>query len=168
MVVINLDQLSGKNILLTGGCGFIGSEITKQLSEIGTNTTIIDNFSSGKKEYVKNFSNVKIVEGDLQNSQIVSDVVKNQDYVIHLAALPFIPDSYHIPMEFFNVNVNATINLALALIKENSVKRFVHISSSEIYGSAQTVPMKENHPTIPHSTYAVSKLAGERVVYTMH
>tara|TARA_B110000014_G_C20096822_1_gene575014 strand:- start:126 stop:1127 length:1002 start_codon:yes stop_codon:yes gene_type:complete len=164
----NLEQLSGKNVLLTGGCGFIGSEITKQLSEIGSNTTIIDNFSSGKEEYVKNFSNVKIVEGDLQNSQIVTDIVKKQDYVIHLAALPFIPDSYHIPMEFFNVNVNATINLVLALIKENSIKRFVHISSSEIYGSAQTVPMTENHPTIPHSTYAVSKLAGERVVYTMH
>ena len=164
----NLEKLSGKNVLLTGGCGFIGSEITKQLSEIGSNVTIIDNFSSGKEEYVKKFSNVKIVEGDLQNSQIVADAVKNQDYVIHLAALPFIPDSYHIPMEFFNVNVNATINLVLALIKENSVERFVHISSSEIYGSAQTVPMKENHPTIPHSTYAVSKLAGERVVYTMH
>ena len=164
----NLKELYGKNVLLTGGCGFIGSEITKQLSELGSNTTIIDNFSSGKEEYVKNFSNVKIIEGDLQNSQIVADVVKNQDYVIHLAALPFIPDSYHIPMEFFNVNVNATINLVLALIKENSVERFVHISSSEIYGSAQTVPMKENHPTIPHSTYAVSKLAGERVVYTMH
>ena len=164
----NLEKLSGKNVLLTGGCGFIGSEITKQLSELGSNTTIIDNFSSGKEEYVKNFPNVKIVEGDLQNSQIVTDVVKNQDYVIHLAALPFIPDSYHIPMEFFNVNVNATINLVLSLIKENSIERFVHISSSEIYGSAQTVPMKENHPTIPHSTYAVSKLAGERVVYTMH
>jgi nucleoside-diphosphate-sugar epimerase len=163
----NLEELSGKNVLLTGGCGFIGSEITKQLSTIGANTTIIDNLSSGKEEYVKHFSNVKIIQGDLQDPQIVTDVVKKQQYIVHLAALPFIPDSYHIPMEFFNVNVNATINLALCVIKENSAKRFVHISSSEIYGSAQEIPMNENHPTIPHSTYAVSKLAGERVIYTM-
>ncbi len=161
------EQLSGKNILLTGGCGFIGSEITKQLSNLDANVTIIDNLSSGKEEYVRELPNVNIIQGDLQNTQLVSDAVKEQEYVVNLAALPFIPDSYHIPMEFFNVNVNATINLALCIIKEKKTKRFVHISSSEIYGSAQTVPMNENHPTIPHSTYAVSKLAGERVVYTM-
>jgi len=163
----NLEQLSEKNVLLTGGCGFIGSEITNQLSDLGANVIIIDNLSSGKEEYVKDLPNVKIIQGDLQDAQLVSDVVKGQEYVVHLAALPFIPDSYHIPMEFFNVNVNATINLALAVIKENTAKRFAHISSSEIYGSAQTVPMNENHPTIPHSTYAVSKLAGERVIFTM-
>jgi len=162
-----LEQLSEKNVLLTGGCGFIGSEITNQLSDLGANVIIIDNLSSGKEEYVKDLPNVKIIQGDLQDAQLVSDVVKGQEYVVHLAALPFIPDSYHIPMEFFNVNVNATINLALAVIKENTAKRFAHISSSEIYGSAQTVPMNENHPTIPHSTYAVSKLAGERVIFTM-
>ena len=72
------------------------------------------------------------------------------------------------PKKFFDVNVNATINLALAAIKEKKVKRFTHISSSEIYGTAKTIPMDENHVTLPQSTYAVSKLAGERVVFTMH
>ena len=160
--------LKDKEVLLTGGCGFIGSEITKQLSQIGSKITILDNLSSGKEEYIRDFPNVTLIKDDLLNDDIINSVVKNKEYIINLAALPFIPDSYFYPKEFFEVNVNSTISLALAAIKEKKVKRFVHISSSEIYGSARYVPMDERHPTIPQSTYAVSKLAGERVVYTMH
>jgi len=160
--------LKNENVLLTGGCGFIGSEITKQLSQAGARITIIDNLSSGKKYHIKGLRGVTLLEGDLSDTNLVKKAVKNQEYIINLAALPFIPDSYHYPMEFFEVNVNATINLALAAIKEKKVKRFVHISSSEVYGSSRYTPMDENHPTTPHSTYAVSKLAGERVVYTLH
>lgn len=163
-----LSILKGKEILVTGGCGFIGSEITKQLSLLGANITILDNLSSGKKEYVRDFENVKLVHDDISNNDTIVSIVKNKDYVINLAALPFIPDSYYYPKEFFEVNVNATISLALAATKEKKIKRFVHISSSEIYGSARYVPMDERHPTIPQSTYAVSKLAGERVIYTIH
>ena len=160
--------LEGKQVLLTGGCGFIGSEVTKQLSEFGANITIIDNLSSGKEEYVKDFPNVSLVKADLMDKSLLPELVKEKDYVIDLAALPFIPDSYYIPKKFFEVNVNATIDLATAVIKEKTAKRFVHISSSEIYGSARYVPMDENHPTIPQSTYAVSKLAGERVIFTLY
>ena len=169
MVMSNhiLDSIKDSNVLVTGGCGFIGSEVTKQLSQIGANVTVIDNFSSGKRKYVEKFSNVKIQEGDLGDETTISSLVKEKDYIINLAALPFIPDSFHYPKEFFDVNVNSTINLALIASKQKSLKRLVHISSSEVYGSARYVPMDENHPTTPQSTYAVSKLAGERVVYTM-
>jgi nucleoside-diphosphate-sugar epimerase len=163
-----LSQLKDKEVLITGGCGFIGSEIVKQLSLIGANVTILDNLSSGKEKYIKKFSNVKLINGDLVDYDLVKDVVKNKEYIINAAALPFIPDSFHIPKKFFEVNVNGTINIALATIKEKKAKRFVHISSSEIYGTAKYTPMDENHPTTPQSTYAVSKLAGERVVFTMH
>ena len=163
-----LSQLKDKEVLITGGCGFIGSEIVKQLSLIGANVTILDNLSSGKEKYIKKFSNVKLIIGDLVDYDLVKDVVKNKEYIINAAALPFIPDSFHIPKKFFEVNVNGTINIALATIKEKKAKRFVHISSSEIYGTAKYTPMDENHPTTPQSTYAVSKLAGERVVFTMH
>ena len=160
--------LENKEVLITGGCGFIGSEIVKQLSKIGANVTIIDNLSSGKEKYIQDLSNVKLITADLLDDHAIESVVKDKEYVINNAALPFIPDSYYMPKKFFDVNVNATISLALAVIKEKKAKRFVHISSSEIYGTARYTPMDENHQTTPQSTYAVSKLAGERVVFTMH
>ena len=161
-------QLKNQNILIAGVCGFIGSEVTKQLSEIGAKVTILDNLSSGKKEYVQNLPNVTIIEGNITDEKKLSQAVKNIEFIINMIALPFIPDSYLHPMQFFDVNVNGTISLALRAIKAKTVKRFVHISSSEIYGTAQYNPMDENHPTLPHSTYAVSKLAGERAIYTMN
>ena len=163
-----LSNLKNKEILVTGGCGFIGSEIVKQLSLLGANVTIIDNLSSGKEKYIQDLSNVKLITADLLDDHAIKSVVKDKEYVINNAALPFIPDSYYMPKKFFDVNVNATISLALAVIKEKKAKRFVHISSSEIYGTARYTPMDENHQTTPQSTYAVSKLAGERVVFTMH
>ena len=163
-----LSNLKNKEILVTGGCGFIGSEIVKQLSQIGASVTIIDNLSSGKEKYIQGLSNVKLITADLLDNDAVRSAVKDKEYVISNAALPFIPDSYYLPKKFFDVNVNATISLALAVIKEKKAKRFVHISSSEIYGTARYIPMDESHHTTPQSTYAVSKLAGERVVFTMH
>ncbi len=168
MVNNDLLVLKNKEILVTGGCGFIGSEIVKHLSLLGANVTIIDNLSSGKEKYIQDLSNVKLITADLLDDHAIESVVKDKEYVINNAALPFIPDSYYMPKKFFDVNVNATISLALAVIKEKKAKRFVHISSSEIYGSARYTPMDENHQTTPQSTYAVSKLAGERVVFTMH
>ena len=168
MSLANLSRLENKEVLITGGCGFIGSEIVRQLSTIGANVTIIDNLSSGKQEYIEEIPNVKLINANIVNEDAVKSIVKDKEYIINNAALPFIPDSYYMPKKFFDVNVNATINLALAAIKEKKVKRFTHISSSEIYGTAKTIPMDENHVTLPQSTYAVSKLAGERVVFTMH
>lgn len=160
--------LKNKEVLVTGGCGFIGSEIVKQLSLIGANVTIIDNLSSGKEKYIQGLSNVKLITADLLDDHAVESAVKDKEYVINNAALPFIPDSYYLPKKFFDVNVNATISLALSVLKEKKVKRFVHISSSEIYGTAKYIPMDENHQTTPQSTYAVSKLAGDRVIFTIH
>ena len=168
MINNDLLVLKNKEVLVTGGCGFIGSEIVKQLSQIGANVTIIDNLSSGKEKYIQGLSNVKLITADLLDDDAIESIVKDKEYVINNAALPFIPDSYYIPKKFFDVNVNATISLALAVIKEKKAKRFVHISSSEIYGTARYTPMDENHQTTPQSTYAVSKLAGERVVFTLY
>lgn len=164
----SFSELKDKQVLVTGGCGFIGSEVTKQLSNSGAIVTVLDNLSSGKEKYVDKLSNVKIKIGDLGDNSLIKSLISETDYIINLAALPFIPDSYYYPKEFFDVNVTSTINLALEASKEKKIKRFIHISSSEIYGSAKYVPMDEEHPTTPQSTYAVSKLAGERVVFTIH
>ena len=158
-----------KRILVTGGAGFIGSEVVSQLLKKNAMVTVLDNFSSGKRQYLKNNKkNLKIIKGDITDEKIVSRSVKDQEYVIHLAALPFIPDSFYYPADFFNENTTGSVNLLWKSIQSKTVSRFVHISTSEVYGSAQHVPMDENHPTAPHSTYAVSKLAGDRVAFTLH
>ena len=155
--------------VVTGGAGFIGSEVVSQLLTNGYFVTILDNFSSGKKQYLpKSNKKLKIIRGDIRDKKSVKKAVTDQEAVIHLAALPFIPDSFYYPGDFFDVNTNGSINMLWNSIKSRSVETFVHISTSEVYGSAQTVPMDENHPTTPHSTYAVSKLAGDRAAFTLH
>ena len=157
-----------KRILVTGGAGFIGSEVVSQLIKKNAMVTVLDNFSSGKKQYLPKKNNLKIIEGDITDEKVVSRAVKDQEFVIHLAALPFIPDSFYYPADFFNVNTTGSVNLLWKSIQSKTVTRFVHISTSEVYGTAQHTPMDENHPTAPHSTYAVSKLAGDRVAFTLH
>jgi nucleoside-diphosphate-sugar epimerase len=165
-----LSQLQGSRVLVTGGAGFIGSEVVRQLSLIGSIVTVLDNFSSGRLEYIRPFLNkrVTIVKGDIRNADTVSKAVKEQDYVYHLAALPFIPDSYSKPRDFFETNVTGTLNLLIESAKTRTVSSFVTVSTSEVYGSALYSPMNEMHPTQPHSTYAVSKLAADRITFTFH
>ena len=158
-----------KRVLVTGGAGFIGSEVVSQLLTNGYFVTILDNFSSGKKQYLpKSNKKLKVINGEIRDKKSVKKAVTDQEVVIHLAALPFIPDSFYYPGDFFDVNTNGSINMLWNSIKSRSVETFVHISTSEVYGSAQTVSMNENHPTTPHSTYAVSKLAGDRAAFTLH
>ena len=167
--MIEMANLKDNRILVTGGAGFIGSEVVKQLIKKNSFVTVLDNFSSGKKQYLpKNTKKLKIIKGDITDEKTVGRAVKDQDSVIHLAALPFIPDSFYYPANFFNVNTIGSVNLLWKSIQSNSVKRFIQISTSEVYGSAQHVPMDENHLTAPHSTYAVSKLAGDRAAFTLY
>ena len=156
-----------KRVLVTGGAGFIGSELVSQLVEYGANVTVFDNFSSGKKHYISKYK-IDIVKGDVTDEKIVSKTVKDQEIIFNLAALPFIPDSYYYPVNFFEVNTIGSMNVLWSSIKSNSAESFVQISTSEVYGSAQYHPMDENHPTTPYSTYAVSKLAADRATFTLH
>lgn len=173
-LVVSIDRakmsnsLEDKKIVVTGGAGFMGSEVVSQLSASGAKVLVFDNFSSGKEHYVSNIPNVYVVRGDVRNKELVNHVINGAEFVIHMAALPFIPDSYYYPQEFFNVNVDGTLNVLLESVKSKSVKRFIHISTSEVYGTARTIPINEEHPTLPHSTYAVSKLAGDRAVFALH
>ena len=126
------NTLLSKNILVTGGCGFIGSEVTKQLSEHGANITVIDNLSSGKEEYIQKIPRVELIKSDLSQISSFKSVLEGMDYVIHLAALPFIPASYYIPMKFFESNVNSTIVLALEVVKQKNIKKTLNQNFSII------------------------------------
>jgi len=157
-----------KRVLVTGGAGFIGSEVTLQLLKKGAFVTVLDNFASGRKEYLPKNKKLKIITGSIENEDIIKKSVKDQEAVIHLAALPFIPDSYYYPADFFKINAIGSVNMLWNSIKSKSVEIFLQVSTSEVYGTAQFYPMDENHPTAPHSTYAVSKLAGDRAAFTLH
>ena len=161
------EKLKGARVLVTGGAGFIGSEVTTQLVHHAARVTVLDNLTSGKKQYLEGLP-VHVVRADICDKRTISRCLKDQEIVFHLAALPFIPDSYLNPQEFFRVNVEGTLNLLWKAIHSESVERFIYISSSKVYGTAQRIPMDEDHPTQPHSTYAVSKLAADRAVFTLH
>ncbi|MCW4011340.1 MAG: GDP-mannose 4,6-dehydratase [Candidatus Bathyarchaeota archaeon] len=153
---------------MTGGAGFIGSEVVKQFCQQGAKVSILDNFSSGKKAYLPNSPNVTVINGDICDKPLVKKIVQDCEIIIHIAALPFIPYSYNSPEEFFRVNVMGTLNVLCEAINAETVTRFVQLSSSEVYGSAKYVPMDEDHPISPHSTYAVSKLASARLALLSH
>lgn len=153
---------------MTGGAGFIGSEVVRQLLDSDAKVTVLDNFASGKKQYLPSNKKLAIIKGDVMQERDVKKAVKDQEIIFNLAALPFIPDSYHYPVDFFQTNTIGNLNVLWEAIKSKSTEAFVQISTSEVYGSAQYTPMDENHPTAPYSTYAVSKLAADRAAFTLH
>ncbi len=160
------ETLRDVRTLVTGGAGFIGSAVVGELCRLGAEVTVLDDFSFGSFQNIRDHD-VRIMCGDLRGEEAVFKAVKDQEVIFHLAARPFIPLCYTRPKEFFEVNALGTLNLMLAALKGNP-EFIVNVSSSEVYGSAQYVPMDENHPTNPHSTYAVSKLAADRICFTLH
>ncbi len=158
-------KIGNKRILVTGGAGFIGSHLVDALYK-NNHVVILDNFSSGKKENISHLEknpNVEIITGDIRDKALVCKVTKSIDIVYHLA-VQCLRVSIKDPESNHEVNATGTLNLCMACL-ENSVKRFVYISSSEIYGTAVEVPMDETHPCEPMTVYGASKLAGE--VYSL-
>jgi nucleoside-diphosphate-sugar epimerase len=152
------------NYLVTGGAGFIGSNIVKALLSEGKNVRVLDNFSTGKRENILNFKNnpnFKIIEGDFRSFHTVRDAVKGIDYILHQGALPSVPRSINDPITTNDVNISGTLNI-LEAAKEFGVKRVVFASSSSVYGNSVSLPKEESMGIAPLSPYALSKYAGER------
>ena len=168
-MTVDSSKLKGKNIVVTGGAGFIGSALTRELLKREANVIVYDNFLYGTKSNLAEVEDrIELVNGDVLSSKIYKVLKKFKvDYVFHLAAEPYIPKCYDNPEKFFEVNVKGTINV-LNACKIFDVKRIVHFSSSEVYGTAKYVPMDEEHPTLPLSTYAVSKLTADRICYVFN
>ena len=155
----------GKLYLVTGGAGFIGSNIAEALVRRGDRVRILDDFSTGRRENLSPLSGVEVVEGDLRDPDAVRRAVAGVDGVFHEAALRSVPRSVDDPLSSNEVNVTGTLVLLLAC-REARVRRLVYASSSSVYGDDPTLPKVETLPTQPISPYAVSKLAAEHYCQT--
>jgi UDP-glucose 4-epimerase len=161
-------MLNGANVLVTGGAGFIGSELTRQLCQQGAVITVVDNLANGRRENIEDLlgDRCRLVVGDIRDVEAMASLMHGTDVVFHLACLG-VRHSIHSPQENHDVNATATL-LILRLARSAGVGRFVYVSSSEIYGTALTVPMTELHPPIPMTVYGASKLAGESYTRAFH
>ncbi|UCB57839.1 MAG: SDR family oxidoreductase [Candidatus Omnitrophota bacterium] len=147
--------------LVTGGAGFIGSNIVEALLEKGERVRVIDNFFSGKRRNVASFlDKIELIEGDIRDLPLLKKATEGVDYILHQAALRSVPKSLGDPLVYNEVNVAGTLNVLLAA-KEAGVKRVVFASSSSIYGDVEVFPENEMQFPFPISPYAASKLGGE-------
>jgi len=150
-------------VVVTGGAGFIGSWLARELLGRGYSVIVLDNFCSGSWENLRGLHGkvgFKVVDGDVRDRHIVRKVMKDAEGVVHLAALIDVEASVRDPFETHDVNVNGTLNVLYEAVKAG-VRRFVFASSTAVYGDANPLPLKEDYPPRPISPYAASKAAAE-------
>ena len=155
-------------VLVTGGAGFIGSELVRQLAARGEQVLIVDNLVNGTRANVEEVlsDRIRLLVADIRSLDRFEQELGGIRVVYHLACLG-VRHSVHSPLENHDVNATATLNL-LAACRAAAVPRFVYVSSSEVYGTAKWVPMTEAHPTFPCTVYGASKLAGECYTRAYH
>lgn len=156
--------------LITGGAGFIGSNIADRLLEQGHAVRVIDNFMTGKRENLAQAlrsSNFKLIEADIRDLGSVRTACEGVDYILHQAAIPSVPRSIDDPITSNEVNINGTLNI-LKAAQEHKVKRVVYAASSSAYGDTAVLPKQEDMKPSPLSPYAVSKLTGEYYCKVFH
>src|SRR5437667_5779539 len=152
--------MTGMNALVTGGAGFIGSNLVHHLLERGDDVRVLDNFSTGNRANLDGLD-VEIIEGELRSYERVHNAVRTAEVVYHLGALGSVPRSVQDPLTSNAVNVEGTLNVLLAA-RDVGVRRVVFSSSTSVYGSSRDLPTSESTPPDPISPYGVAKLAAER------
>jgi dTDP-glucose 4,6-dehydratase len=169
----NMERWSGRRVLVTGAGGFIGSHLAELLATAGANVRAFVRYTSrGDHGWLEHATAeaaeaIEIFRGDLVNPEAVSAAVDGCDVVFHLGALIPIPYSYRHPREFVAANVVATLNV-LEASRRADLARVVQTSTSEVYGTAQTVPISEDHPLHPQSPYAASKVGSDQLALSYH
>ena len=158
-------------ILITGADGFIGSHLTEMLFAKGHRITALSQYNSfnnwGWLEHVNCKDNIEVVTGDIRDPHFCKHITKDIDLVFHLAALIAIPYSYIAPDSYVDTNIKGTLNICQAA-RENGNIRVIHTSTSEVYGTAQYVPIDEKHPLQPQSPYSATKIAADSMAISFY
>lgn len=161
-----------KNVLVTGADGFIGSHLCENLVEKGYNVKALSQYNSfnfwGWLEDSKCLSDIEVVSGDLRDSFFCEKLTRDADMIFHLGALIAIPYSYTASQSYVDTNICGTLNMLQAAKKNANLKKFIHTSTSEVYGTAKYVPIDENHPLQPQSPYSASKIAADMLALSFY
>lgn len=156
-----------KTVLVTGGAGFIGSNLSKTLIERGFSVRILDSLITGKRGNLSDLDGAEMIEGDIRDMETVRKAVEGAHCIFHQAALPSVPRSVKEPLLSNEINVGGTLNLLVAA-SEAGVRKFVYAASSSAYGESEKLPKEETMIPAPMSPYAASKLAGEYYCQVFH
>lgn len=166
-------MLESKKVLVTGAGGFIGSHLTERLVDLGAKVTAFLRYNSRADEAMikllpgEKKRKIRIIYGELRQSETVKRAMKNIDIVFNLAALVSIPYSYLQPQEVIETNTLGTLNI-LTAAREEEVEKVVQTSTSEVYGTAQYIPIDEKHPKQPQSPYSASKIAADAIALSFY
>ena len=160
-----------KKVLITGADGFIGSHLTEEILLRGYQVRALAQYNSfnnwGWLEDVSKTQNLEVVSGDIRDPHYCKEITKGIDIIFHLAALIAIPYSYVAPDSYIDTNIKGTLNICQAA-KENGVQRIIITSTSEVYGTAQYVPINEEHPKQPQSPYSASKIGADMIALSFY
>lgn len=160
-----------QNVLVTGADGFIGSHLVERLAAQGYSVTALAQYNSfnywGWLEDVDCRDRIKVVSGDIRDPHFCRGICRDQDMIFHLAALIAIPYSYVAPDAYVDVNVRGTLNICQAAL-DNKVGRLIHTSTSEVYGTANYVPIDEKHPLQAQSPYSASKIGADAIAMSFY
>ncbi len=164
-------KLENKNILITGADGFIGSHLTEMIVKAGGKVKALSQYNSfnnwGWLEDVDCKNDIEVLCGDVRDPHYMKHITKNVDVVFHLAALIAIPYSYVAPDSYIDTNIKGTLNVCQAAL-DNNVEKVLVTSTSEVYGTAQYVPIDEKHPLQPQSPYSATKISADAIAESFY
>lgn len=168
------EVISGKKVFVTGADGFIGSHLVERLVAAGAQVRAMLYYNSwNEKGWLRDvpketLEGVELFAGDIRDAERVRQGVCGCDYVFHLSSLIAIPYSYDAPRSNVETNVIGALNVLQACRESDTLTRLVHVSTSEVYGTAQQVPISENHPLVGQSPYSASKIAADKIAESYH
>jgi NAD dependent epimerase/dehydratase len=168
-----MTTLEGRSVAVTGAGGFIGGHVVERLVRDGARVRAMCRYNSRNERGTLDWlepnvvAEVEVVLGELRDLESVAGAIEGSEVVLHLGAQIAIPYSYVNPRDFLEVNVLGTLNVAQAALR-HGVQRIVHTSTSEVYGTAQSIPITEVHPLEPQSPYAASKVAADKLMDSYH